>query len=145
MTAARSAPRAVVADRAVDEREVHGERIAYIWRVSFLDKLFGKRKPEPPPPPEAEETLVAVIVLRRGMSVPKPDYVAQVTSDLPEIIQRFALAQPSWFKTEEIADSMASDVASTFALKLGLESYTHRRRVVAGPEGAPVMIVELLQ
>ena len=62
---------------------------------------------------------------------------------LPDTVHRVGLSQPSWFKKEEIADSMAGDVASTFALKFELAAYTHRRRVLTGPEGAPLMLVEL--
>ena len=40
---------------------------------------------------------------------------------------------------------MAGDVASTFALKFELAAYTHRRRVLTGPEGAPLMLVELFR
>jgi hypothetical protein len=121
--------------------------------MSILSRLFrgGKsaseatRDPEPSAPEAPPE---AVVVLRRGMSVPKDEYVAQVVasafpSGLPPSVRRFGLSQPSWFKTEEIADCMASEVAATFAQKLGLTGHSHRRHVLEGPEGAPVMVVEL--
>jgi hypothetical protein len=53
------------------------------------------------------------------------------------------LSQPSWYKSEEIADSIASEVAATFGSKFGLASPQHRRSTVAGPEGAQLMVVEL--
>jgi hypothetical protein len=117
--------------------------------VGFFSKLFGKPEPEPEPAPEPEHP-EAVIILRRGMKVPAADYLAQVLAEaypdgLPEAVQRFGLSQPSWFKKEEIADSMAGDVASTFALKLQLAAYTHRRKLLTGPEGAPLMLVELFK
>jgi hypothetical protein len=116
--------------------------------MGFFGKLFGGGSRAPEPEPEPEPELVAVVVLRRGMSVPNADYVGQVLAaafpdGLAAGVERVGLSQPSWFKTEEIGDSMAGDVAATFALKLGIESPSHRRHVVAGPEGAQVMIVEL--
>jgi hypothetical protein len=120
--------------------------------MGFLRRLFGDKKsePEPEPKPEPEPVPEAVILLRRGMRVPTADYIEQVLASifsetLPDTVHRIGLSQPSWFKTEEIADSMASDVASTFALKFALGAYTHRRRVLTGPEGAPVMLVELFR
>ncbi len=117
--------------------------------MGFFSKLFGK--PEAAAPevaPEPEPVLAAVVILRRGMKVPAAEYLAEVLAGiypdgLPDTVRRIGLSQPSWFKTEEIADSMATDVASTFALKLELGAYTHRRRVLIGPEGAPLMLVEL--
>jgi hypothetical protein len=127
--------------------------------MSFFSRLFKGRpesspepelqpSPKPEAPPEPAPPPEAVVVLRRGMSIPKDEYVAQVVAlafpgGLPSSVRRFGLAQPSWFKSEEIADSMASDVAATFAQKLGLAEHSHRRHVLAGPEGAPVMIIEL--
>jgi hypothetical protein len=125
--------------------------------MSFFSRLFkgrpeAKPEAEPPPklegPPKPEPPPQAVVVLRRGMSVPKDEYVAQVVAvafpgGLPSSVRRFGLSQPSWFKSEEIADSMASDVAATFAQKLGLAEHSHRHHVLSGPEGAPVMIIEL--
>jgi hypothetical protein len=118
--------------------------------VGFFSKLFGgKAEPAAPAPePEPEPLPEAVIILRRGMKVPPADYLAEVIAavypdGLPDTVQRIGLSQPSWFKKDEIADSMAGDVASTFALKLQLAAYTHRRRVLTGPEGAPLMLVEL--
>jgi hypothetical protein len=118
--------------------------------MGFFSKLFGGDKTEPPveepvdePPPDV------VVVLRRGMSVPDGSYIAQVIAGafpegLPETVARVGLSQPGWFKSEEIADSIATDVAATFAVKHALgDDCTHRRRVLAGPEGAPVMVVEL--
>ena len=116
--------------------------------MGLFSKLFGSKPPEPEPEPEPEPIPVAVIVLRRGMRVPDGEYLAQVIAaqypaGLPDTVHRVGLSQPSWFKKEEIADSMAGDVASTFALKFELAAYTHRRRVLTGPEGAPLMLVEL--
>jgi hypothetical protein len=84
------------------------------------------------------------------MRVPDAEYLAQVIAaefpdGLPDAVHRIGLSQPSWFKKDEIADSMAGDVASTFALKFDLAAYTHRRRVLTGPEGAPLMLVELFR
>jgi hypothetical protein len=117
--------------------------------VGFFSKLFGgKSEPEVVAEPEPEPLPAAVVVLRRGMKVPPAEYLAEVLAreypdGLPDTIQRFGLSQPTWFKKEEIADSMAGDVASTFALKLQLSAYTHRRRLLTGPEGAPLMLVEI--
>jgi len=119
--------------------------------MGLFSRLFGgKTQAEPEAPPEPEPIPEAVIVLRRGMRVPADDYLAEVVAGafpegLPDTVRRIGLSQPSWFKTEEIADSMANDVASTFALKLELAAYTHRRRVLTGPEGAPLMLVELFR
>jgi hypothetical protein len=122
--------------------------------MGFFSRLFGEKKTEPEPKPasepEPEPEPEAVILLRRGMRVPDADYIEQVLASffpekLPDAVHRIGLCQPSWFKTEEVADSMASDVASTFALKFALGAYTHRRRVLTGPEGAPVMLVELFR
>src|SRR5437899_2658632 len=115
--------------------------------MGFFSKLFGgKSEAVPEAPPEPEPIPEAVIVLRRGMKVPPAEYLAEVIAaaypdGLPETVQRIGLSQPSWFKKDEIADSLAGDVASTFALKLQLAAYTHRRRVLTGPEGAPLMLV----
>ena len=121
--------------------------------MGFFSKLFGGKPeatPEPEPPPEPEPIPEAVIVLRRGMKVPAGDYLAEVIAaaypdGLPDSVQRIGLSQPSWFKKDELADSAAGDVASTFALKLQLAAYTHRRRLLTGPEGAPLMLVELFR
>jgi hypothetical protein len=119
--------------------------------MGLFSRLFGGDKqagprdepveaPEPPPD--------LVVVLRRGMNVPSAEYVDQVLAGLfpaglPETCQRIALSQPSWYKSEEIADSIAAEVAATFGGKLGLDAPAHRRRTVDGPEGALVMVVEL--
>jgi hypothetical protein len=126
--------------------------------MGLFSRIFGGggKTPEPadttesPAPAEPEPTPEAVIVLRRGMKVPAGDYLQQVLAEafpagLPENVHRIGLSQPSWFKTEETADSMAGDVASTFALKFALGAYHHRRRVLTGPEGAPLMVVELFR
>ena len=120
--------------------------------MGFFSKLFGgKSEAElPPAPAEPEPIPEAVIVLRRGMKVPPAEYLAEVLAGvypegLPEAVHRIGLSQPSWFKKDEIADSMAGDVASTFALKFQLAAYTHRRRLLTGPEGAPLMLVELFR
>jgi hypothetical protein len=118
--------------------------------MGFFSRLFGGAPSEPEAEPEPEPVPEAVIVLRRGMKVPAADYLQQVIGaaypdGLPETVQRIGLSQPTWFKNEELADSMAGDVASTFAVKFALAAYSHRRRVVAGPEGAPLMIVELFR
>jgi hypothetical protein len=126
--------------------------LLYKRGMGLFSRIFGgggkAAETEPPAPPEPEPTLEAVIVLRRGMKVPAGDYLAQIVAEafpagLAESVHRIGLSQPSWFKTEEVADSMAGDVASTFALKFELGAYHHRRRVLTGPEGAPLMLVEL--
>src|SRR6185312_1565499 len=85
--------------------------------MGLLSKLFGsKPQAEAAPeasPPEAPAHPDAVIVLRRGMSVPKPEYLAGVIASafpegLPDEVPRTALAQPSWYKTEEVAEQIAS-------------------------------------
>jgi hypothetical protein len=122
--------------------------------VGFLGKLFGKKDGAGEPPPEepaaseaAEDWPDAVIVLRRGMNLPNDGYVKQVVEaaipGIPESVTRIGLSQPSWFKTEEVADAIASGVAETFAAQLGLGAATHRRRVVDGPEGCACLLVEL--
>jgi hypothetical protein len=130
--------------------------LLYKRDMGLFSRIFGgggkAAEPEATTPaePEPEPTLEAVIVLRRGMKVPAADYLQQVLAGafpggLPEKVHRIGLSQPSWFKTEEIADSMAGDVASTFALKFSLGAYHHRRRVLTGPEGAPLMLIELFR
>ncbi len=121
--------------------------------MGIFSRLFGGKSQEPgptPDTPEPQEILTAVVVLRRGMKVPAGDYLDAVLAGafpegLPESVQRIGLSQPSWFKSDEIADSMASDVASTFATKFNLDGFTHRRRLLTGPEGAPLMLVQLFR
>lgn len=120
--------------------------------MGLFSKLFGgKKSPDAPeaeaaPEPEPVHPDV-VVVLRRGMNLPNAEYVGQVVASLfpslPETIPRVGLSQPSWFKTEEVADSIAAGVAETFAAKLELEGVTTRRRAVAGPDGCQVLVVEL--
>jgi hypothetical protein len=121
--------------------------------MGFLGKLFGGKKEggtqaeAPPEEPEAPDWPDAVIVLRRGMNLPKDDYVKQVVESaipgIPESVPRVGLSQPSWFKTEEVADAIASGVAETFGAQFDLGAATHRRRVVDGPEGCACLLVEL--
>lgn len=127
-------------------------RPLYKGEVGFLGKLFGGKKDggaQPPAPeePETPDWPDAVIVLRRGMNLPKDDYVRQVVESalpgLPESVPKVGLSQPSWFKTDEVADAMASGVAETFAAQFQLGAATHRRRLVDGPEGCPCLLVEL--
>jgi hypothetical protein len=120
--------------------------------MGFFSRIFGGEKPAaaPEPTPEPEPTgspPAAVIVLRQGMNVPGAEYVEAVLASafeaLPDETPRFGLAQPVWFKTSEIADAAAADVADAFARKLALEGASHRHRTVEGPEGSHVMIVEI--
>jgi hypothetical protein len=121
--------------------------------MGLFSRLFGGGKPAEPvnedeTPPEPEPLPEAVIILRRGMKVPAAEYLAEVIAaaypeGLPDTVHRIGLSQPSWFKKDELADSAAGDVASTFALKFSLAAYTHRRRMLTGPEGAELMLVEL--
>jgi len=118
--------------------------------VGFLGKLFGGNRsspPEVPVEPAEPDWPDAVIVLRRGMNLPQDDYVRQVVESalpgLPDGVKRIGLSQPSWFKTEEVADAIASGVAETFGAQLGLGAATHRRRVVDGPEGCACLMIEL--
>jgi hypothetical protein len=114
--------------------------------VGFFSKLRGKKEaPEPPKP--IEEPPAALIVLRHGMSVPSDEYVATViASALPDgalSVPRAGLSQPSWFKTAEIAESAAANAAEALGPKLGLAEPSHRHRLLEGPDGARVMLIEL--
>ncbi len=116
--------------------------------MGFFSKLFGGSKSEPEAEPEANRPL-AVVVLRRGMNVPAREYIAKVIAaayphGLPDSVQRFGLSQPSWYKTEEVADAIANSVVQTFAARLGLVEGTHVRRPVEGPDGCACMVVELI-
>lgn len=118
--------------------------------MGFFSRLFGAKEAPAPTEPEPGPELVAVVILRRGMKVPAADYLDQVLAaaypdGLGAGVQRFGLSQPSWFKKEELADSAAGDVAATFAVKLALEGHVHRRRLLTGPEGASLMLVELFR
>jgi hypothetical protein len=82
------------------------------------------------------------------MSVPKPDYVEQVLAaafpdGLPASVPRVGLSQPSWFKSEEVADHIAAGVVETFSAKFELGAATSRRRALAGPDGCQLLLVEL--
>jgi hypothetical protein len=124
----------------------------YESRVGFFSKLFGgpsstenERAPELAPEPAHPD---AIVVLRRGMSVPKAEYLAEVVAaafpnGLPESVPRVGLSQPAWYRTEEVADQIAAGVTETFAAKLDLDGATSRRRALAGPDGCPIMLVEL--
>ncbi|HZS37106.1 MAG TPA: hypothetical protein VFF06_09775 [Polyangia bacterium] len=125
--------------------------------MGFFSKLFGGKSAEgaatdaarePEPEPQNDPQPDAVVVLRRGMSVPKPDYLARVIAaafpgGLDESVPRVGLSQPSWYKTEEVADQIAAGVTETFALKFALAGATSRRRALDGPDGCQVMLVEL--
>jgi hypothetical protein len=116
--------------------------------VGFFSKLFGGSKSEPEAELEPDRPK-AVVVLRRGMNVPAADYVAKVIAaaypqGLPDSVKTFGLSQPSWYKTEEVADAIAMSVVQTFAQKLGLTEGTHVRRPVEGPDGCACMLVELI-
>lgn len=117
--------------------------------MGLFSKLFGGGKDPSGPEPEPEpEPPAVVVVLRRGMSVPRPDYLAQVLAaafpaGLPESVPRIGLSQPSWYKTEEVADQIAAGVTETFAAKFALGGATSRRRALEGPDGCQVMLVEL--
>jgi hypothetical protein len=125
----------------------------YKTRVGFFSKLFGGKSqsdaaPAPESEPEPEPAPDAVVVLRRGMSVPKPEYLAQVIAQafpdgLPESVPRVGLSQPSWYKTEEAADQIAAGVTETFSLKFALGGATSRRRALDGPDGCQLMLVEI--
>jgi hypothetical protein len=117
--------------------------------VGLFSKLFGK-KGEEPPAPEAEEPALpkAVVVLRRGMKVPDASYIDKVISTafpagLPESVERIGLSQPSWYKTEEVADAIATGVVDTFAERFGLVHGTHVRRPFEGPDGCACLVIEL--
>jgi len=122
--------------------------------VGLFSKLFGARKGDADPPPAPEPAAppgdqpVAVIVLRRGMNVPAPEYVEQVIAiafpaGLPAEVQRVGLSQPSWYKTELVADAIASSVVDTYAPRFGLIDWTHGRRPIDGPDGCACLLIEL--
>jgi hypothetical protein len=104
------------------------------------DKDINKEPASPP---------VAVVVLRRGMNLPDAAYIEGViarvfSGGLPESVQRFGLSQPTWFKSEEIADNIAQGVVETFAPKLALgDGVSSRRYVIDGPDGCACLLVEL--
>ncbi|HEY7955628.1 MAG TPA: hypothetical protein VII38_10055 [Polyangia bacterium] len=120
--------------------------------MGLFSKLFGGKSqvdsssaPETAAEPEHPD---AVIVLRRGMSVPKPEYLEGVlavafSGGLPESVARIALAQPSWFKNDEVADQIAAGVVEAFAAKLGVEGASSRRRALDGPDGCACLVIEL--
>jgi hypothetical protein len=91
----------------------------------------------------------AIVVLRRGMNLPDAAYIegviAHVFPDgLPETVHRFGLSQPTWFKSEEIADNIAQGVVETFGRKLALgDGVSSRRHIIDGPDGCACMLVEL--
>jgi hypothetical protein len=121
--------------------------------VGLFSKLFGgqkspERAPEAEPEPARDPRPDAIVVLRRGMNLPDSDYVAQVVATLfpdglPAEVPRVGLSQPSWFKTEEVADSIAAGVVETFAARFSLAGATSRRRALAGPDGCQILVVEL--
>lgn len=120
--------------------------------MGFFGKLFGGKGEAPPeaaPPPEVPDHPAVVIVLRRGMNLPAPEYVAQVVANafpdgLPESVPRIGLSQPGWYKTEEVADAITSGVAETFARKHDLgDGVATRRRAIDGPDGCACLVIEL--
>jgi len=117
--------------------------------MGLFSKLFGGGGGPPPSEPEPEpEPPAVVILLRRGMNVPKPEYVEAVLASafpggLPESVPRVALSQPSWFKTDEVAEQIAAGVVETFARKFEVGDPSSRRRVLDGPDGCEVMLVEI--
>jgi hypothetical protein len=124
--------------------------------VGLFSKLFGRRaKPETETEIETEtetetetEAPDAVVVLRKGMNLPDAAYIDAVVArvfagGLPESVRRVGLSQPSWFKTEEVADNIAQSVVEAFARKLELGDVTSRRHAVDGPDGCACMLVEL--
>lgn len=120
-----------------------------VVHVGLFSKLFGKKGEAPaaaePGPPALPK---AVIVLRRGMKVPDAIYIDQVIASafpggLPESVARIGLSQPSWYKTEEVADAIATGVIDTFAQRFGLLDGTHVRRPIDGPDGCACLVIEL--
>ena len=121
--------------------------------MGLFAALFGKR------PPRAEATLVplvkpranpsAVIVLRRGMLVPDEAYVLAVAAvgwdsgSPPETLPRRGLSQPVWWKSSETARSGVSDAVAALAHSLGVDDPEVAHRETNGPDGAPVMLIEL--
>ena len=115
--------------------------------MGLFSRLFGKKEAEPAKP-GAEPVSVAVFVLGRGMRIPDTDYVSQVVAiafprGLPENVQRIGLSQPSWYKTEEVADAIASSVVDAYARRFELADPTHVRRPAEGPDGCACLVVEL--
>ncbi len=117
--------------------------------MGLFSKLFGSKtadaEPAAPTPIAPERVVKAAVVLRQGMRVPDPQYVAQViaAAGLPAEVASLGLSQPTWFKNRELAESAALDAAQAFCTKLGIEETAHKHRTVAGPDGAKVMLVEI--
>jgi hypothetical protein len=119
--------------------------------MGLFSKIFGGKSEAPaaePATPEAPDHPAVVVVLRRGMSVPDAEYVGKVVAGafpdgLPDEVPRVGLSQPSWFKTEEVADAIAQSAVETFAAKYQIEDPSSRRRVLEGPDGCPVILVEV--
>jgi hypothetical protein len=125
--------------------------------MGLFDRLFGRPRPEARPAPEAAPeaapapaTPVLVALCRHGMNVPSAAEMEAVLEaaypeGLPAGVERAGLAQPSWFKTQEIARSAAADVAHAMALRLGLSSYTHDYRVIEREGAARFLLVQLFR
>jgi hypothetical protein len=119
--------------------------------MSFWSRILGGkgRSPAPVEPvePVGPDLPEAVVVLRRGMNLPAPEYIEGVLEracpGLPASVARRGLSQPSWYKNEEGADSIAQGVVESFAAELGIANASSRRRLVDGPDGCACMIVEL--
>jgi hypothetical protein len=116
--------------------------------VGLFSRLFGKKETAPAKDDEADPTPRAVFVLRRGMRVPDDDYVSQVVAavfprGLPESVRRIGMSQPSWYKTEEVADAIATSVVDVYARKLDMLDPSHVRRPVEGPDGCACLVIEL--
>ncbi len=122
--------------------------------MGLFSKIFGGKSD--PAPPAADPAVVAdapdhpdvAVILRRGMNVPSAEYLEQVVArafpeGLPASVPRVGLSQPTWFKTEEVADAIAASAVETFGKKYNLEEPSSRRRVIEGPDGCPNLLVEL--
>src|SRR5437016_1160723 len=107
--------------------------------MGLFDKLFGKPRASEAEAAVQAETApapahpVLVALCRHGMNVPSAEEMEQVVGiaypdPLPAEVERVGLAQPSWFKTQEIVRSAAADVAQAMAHRRGLEDYTHEYR-----------------
>jgi hypothetical protein len=120
--------------------------------VGFLDRLLGRSAPPPAPaaevdqPPPREVDVVAIC--RHGMNVPSPDEIDEVVAiaypeGLGQRARRVGLSQPSWFKTQESAESAAADVAQAMAHKFALGEYEHHHRIIEREGAAKVLLVEV--
>ena len=114
----------------------------------FLKKgKSAKAEPEPDSQPdsEPEAPVVAVVVLRAGMSDPDEDYARAILAEhFPEALERalpvHRLSQPRWFKAEFIQGGLRT-TAQAMAQVTDTDPASATFIVCVGPDGAPAALV----